>query len=1089
MAAARDEARRRLDAAMQRFHEANERAERAHAAAYASSHAAAAAASHVAHADLATQLHANVLRVDLGSMTEPVAIATGDPVLCARCGAAFSALSARGVSAFPIKRWRCEFCAHDNDVDIDAAQVPASNSIDYLGATAAAKSGSILMVVVDVSGSMGSGRLEAVTRAAIGVVEELECTAPHTRVGLISFNNQVTVHHPHTVVSGDVLNSFDGLVAAAAAIASPLELSASRGHVLAQLRGLRANGGTALGPGALIGIAMAGKTRGSRVLLCTDGEATDGVGALSSPGDFYTRAGALARDSGVMVDVIGVEGQCRLELLSPMCDLSEGQVSTVRASDVSAQMTAAARDDIAATDVIVTALVHRAMRFVAEDGSGAPSSSSSSSSSMGGSKTVRPVGNARRSTRVSIEYVTKANDEVEALGVDVETLREIPIQVQVEYTRRDGSKHRRVLTDVRRVTTDLSSALGGADMELLGRHVAAQSASMAVRGDYERSRATLQAWSAMTPMYTGSAAQATLEAELHAARDMVEQAYRGSAGATSHVLQQRFSPPVTKSLCKRQPTLAQAAARSFGRIGPSSHLEADPVPALMDASRLDCAPALLDGDQVVVIGRGVEPAPLAGYRGSTWRRVCERAPWAARNGFGSCIVRGKLVVFGGDHGDFDAWESPDRGTSWQKLPATGITGTLHGFGYCANREGAIFVIGGTDGSGPKAEVRRSDDGGRSWRLVHSGGSWSARYGLSVVCMPSGELVLMGGHDGSHRLNDVWVSADGGSGWSLACASAPWSARSGHKSVCMADGAIALMGGFDDGSGYKKDVWSSRDAGRTWVSVPGVRLSSASAVETPASAPAGSGDSMSVWLARLPSSAELLQAFAAGHPVDLPRVWPLDVCIKTPDANFSLLHFACWNGDAGAAIDLLARGADVDAQTDDGSTPLHLACSRDRADIAVTLIGRGANIASEARDGSTPLHLACWHGNARCVEALVDRGADPRAAAVDGSTPLHVACSRGHTAIAAMLIDRGAAVNAKSRDGATPLILAMRGDHDETATMLMRRGASMDDEVVRSARMMSRAADDALASGLRQMARQRSQHPSSPSDGRRYPPLV
>jgi hypothetical protein len=160
----------------------------------------------------------------------------------------------------------------------------------------------------------------------------------------------------------------------------------------------------------------------------------------------------------------------------------------------------------------------------------------------------------------------------------------------------------------------------------------------------------------------------------------------------------------------------------------------------------------------------------------------------------------------------DAWESADLGSSWEQLPATGITGMLCNFGFCANHEGSIFVLGGWDGSKRKAEVYRSDDGGRSWRRVHAGGSWSARVGLSAVCMPSGELVLMGGC-GSKDLNDVWVSVDGGSDWSLACASAPWSIRSGHKSVCTKDGSIVLMGGYGE-----NDVWSSRDVGRTWMCV-------------------------------------------------------------------------------------------------------------------------------------------------------------------------------------------------------------------------------------------------------------------------------
>jgi hypothetical protein len=133
-------------------------------------------------------------------------------------------------------------------------------------------------------------------------------------------------------------------------------------------------------------------------------------------------------------------------------------------------------------------------------------------------------------------------------------------------------------------------------------------------------------------------------------------------------------------------------------------------------------------------------------------------------------------------------------------------GKLSNFGFCANRGGSIFVLGGWDGSKRKAEVYCSGDGGRPWRRVHAGGSWSARSSCSAVCVPSGELVLMGGWDVRKELNDVWVSSDGGSGWSLACASASWSARTGHKSVCTKDGSIVLMGG---GFG-ENDVWSSRD---------------------------------------------------------------------------------------------------------------------------------------------------------------------------------------------------------------------------------------------------------------------------------------
>jgi Mg-chelatase subunit ChlD len=49
----------------------------------------------------------------------------------------------------------------------------------------------------------------------------------------------------------------------------------------AKLKELRPMGGTALGPGLLTSVAMAGEgSPGSIVILCTDGMATDGLGAF-----------------------------------------------------------------------------------------------------------------------------------------------------------------------------------------------------------------------------------------------------------------------------------------------------------------------------------------------------------------------------------------------------------------------------------------------------------------------------------------------------------------------------------------------------------------------------------------------------------------------------------------------------------------------------------------------------------------------------------------------------------------------------------------------------------------------------------------
>jgi len=63
---------------------------------------------------------------------------------------------------------------------------------------------------------------------------------------------------------------------------------------------LKPLGNTALGPALVISIFMAAKVPGSKVVLCTDGCANEGVGSLYNHKDseFYTRLGETAALKG-----------------------------------------------------------------------------------------------------------------------------------------------------------------------------------------------------------------------------------------------------------------------------------------------------------------------------------------------------------------------------------------------------------------------------------------------------------------------------------------------------------------------------------------------------------------------------------------------------------------------------------------------------------------------------------------------------------------------------------------------------------------------------------------------------------------------
>lgn len=108
---------------------------------------------------------------------------------------------------------------------------------------------------------------------------------------------------------------------------------------------------------------------------------------------------------------------------------------------------------------------------------------------------------------------------------------------------------------------------------------------------------------------------------------------------------------------------------------------------------------------------------------------------------------------------------------------------------------------------------------------------------------------------------------------------------------------------------------------------------------------------------------------------------LDALLATPgiDVNAlnasgeSALMFAAIKGDLGLCERLLERGARVNQS---GWAPLHYAASGPNPKIVQLLLARGAEIEAESPNRSTPLMMAARYGSEESVQALLERGADP-----------------------------------------------------------------------------------------------------------------
>jgi ankyrin repeat protein len=139
--------------------------------------------------------------------------------------------------------------------------------------------------------------------------------------------------------------------------------------------------------------------------------------------------------------------------------------------------------------------------------------------------------------------------------------------------------------------------------------------------------------------------------------------------------------------------------------------------------------------------------------------------------------------------------------------------------------------------------------------------------------------------------------------------------------------------------------------------------------------------------------------------------------------------------------LLDRGADVDAEDNNHSTPLHLASSQWDVEAATLLVERGANVQVQNNNGQTPLHLASEHGVHDTMRLLLDGGADMDAEDNNHSTPLHLA-SQWNVEAAKLFIERGANVHVRNK-GQTSLHLASERRYHNFMRLLLDRGADMD----------------------------------------------
>jgi len=398
----------------------------------------------------------------------------------------------------------CEFCGVDMDVEkMNAEELPTLNSAPGMttflvsqgqvaeDAAAVAAEIPMMVFVIDVSGSMNTTspveggvplptgqRLTSVTRlqciqtAVHAQIEALRSSQPDCPIVIVAFHSDVTVitEHRSLQIGGREVNSgsLPTLLDKGAKFAATLPKGTFDTSVLLRkVWELRTCGTTALGPAIAMAVGLC--TRGGRVVVCTDGLANQGIGAISRNGaanvPFYTDVAESATSRGVTVSMITIEGEeCAMEHLGTTADITGGQVEVVDPVLLETRVAGIVAQRTLATQVSLSLHASNGARVDGEV------------------KVTRALGSVSANSDTCFRL---------ALPSFINAKRCIRIQAHLKYTGRDGGEYLAVVTEDVPVSTNRYDLELAMDPEVVAVSAIQHAARLAQDGKYRSARSEL----------------------------------------------------------------------------------------------------------------------------------------------------------------------------------------------------------------------------------------------------------------------------------------------------------------------------------------------------------------------------------------------------------------------------------------------------------------------------------------------------------------------------------------------------------------------------------------------------------------------
>ncbi len=414
------------------------------------------------------------------------------PIACKTCGAVLTDVGAVKNDANLGLYFSCPFCGTINKLSMMPGGLPGGGDIEFMLERAGVKvepegkkkglRGELVTSIIDISGSMSGGKLEAVKHNLIESIKDMVVNAKSSVFMLVTFESNVEVFFSPkeagiTISEDKLLRSEKDLKAFIEKTCGkfdPQTVDKLGDGWVNQVRALHTMGSTALGPALAAGvfIFLARKASG-RILLLTDGLANVGFGRLEGDGAregraFYENMAKTCLNSNIVVDVIGVGGgnELALDVLGKLSELTGGELFFVTEAELGSTFSELTQRQFVGKDVKVKVFTSKDIEV----------------EQISGISSVAQK--AKRMEEINIGSVTSDREAFIEFNVK-ESLKgdQIPVQVQMEYRDAAGNKKLRVFKSMLKAEESEASYKKEYDPKLMSVMRIQQAGEMYGKGD------------------------------------------------------------------------------------------------------------------------------------------------------------------------------------------------------------------------------------------------------------------------------------------------------------------------------------------------------------------------------------------------------------------------------------------------------------------------------------------------------------------------------------------------------------------------------------------------------------------------------